>query len=176
LKTIQAIGVGGAGGQSTGQIGRVQSLQIGKFKVPNTLTLFSEDKSGAMATRALVGNIGQQIASKFKIFLDYSHERIILEPNSTFLEPMERVGSGMVLISDGQNHTTIRVTDVLDKSPAAEAGVQKDDIIISVDGKATSELNLTRLSEMFEQPQSRKLGIKRGEQALQITLTPRKLI
>jgi aspartyl protease/PDZ domain-containing protein len=176
LKTIHAIGVGGAGGQSTGQIGRVQSLQIGKFKVPNTLTLFSEDKSGAMATRALIGNIGQQIASKFKIFLDYSHERIILEPNSTFLEPMERLGSGMVLLADGPGHATIRVTDVLEKSPASEAGVQKDDIIISVDGKAASELNLTKLSEMFERPQSRKLAIKRGEQALQITLTPRKLI
>ena len=176
LKTIQALGVGGAGGQSNGQIGRVQSLQIGKFKVPNTLTLFSEDKSGAMATRALVGNIGQQIASKFKIFLDYGHSRIILEPNSTFPEPMERMTSGMVLIADGQNHATIRVTDVLEKSPASEAGVQKDDIIISVDGQATSELNLTRLSEMFEQPQARKLSIKRGEQALQITLTPRKLI
>jgi len=176
LKTIQALGVGGAGGKSTGQIGRVQSLQIGKFKVPNTLTLFSEDQSGAMATRALIGNIGQQIASKFKIFLDYSHQRIFLEPNSTFAEPMDRVGSGMVLIADGQDHTTIRVTDILEKSPASEAGVQKDDIIVSVDGKATSELNLTRLSEMFEQPQSRKLSIKRGEQALEITLTPRKLI
>jgi hypothetical protein len=176
LKTIQAIGVGGAGGQSTGQIGRVQSLQIGKFKVPNTLTLFSEDKSGAMASRAMVGNIGQQIAGKFKIFLDYSHERIILEPNSSYAEPMDRLSSGMVLIADGEDHATIRVTDVLDKSPAAEAGVQKDDIIISVDGKAAADLSLTRLSEMFEQPQSRKLAIKRGEQAVQITLTPRKLI
>jgi hypothetical protein len=176
LKTIQALGVGGAGGQSTGQIGRVQSLQIGKFKLTNPITLFSEDKSGAMATRAMVGNIGQQIASKFKVFLDYSHNRIILEPNSTFPEPMERLSTGMVLITDGQNHATIRVTDVLDKSPASEAGVQKDDIILSVDGKAASELNLTKLSEMFEQPQSRKLAIKRGEQALQITLTPRKLI
>ncbi len=176
LKTIQAIGVGGAGGQSTGQIGRVQSLQFGKFKLTNPITLFSEDKSGAMATRTLIGNIGQQIASKFKVFLDYSHNRIILEPNSTFPEPMDRFTSGMVLITDGQNHATIRVTDVLDKSPASEAGVQKDDIIISVDGKPASELNLTKLSEIFERPQSRKLAIKRGEQALQITLTPRKLI
>jgi hypothetical protein len=176
LKTIQALGVGGAGGQSTGQIGRVQSLQLGKFKITNPITLFSEDKSGAMATRSMVGNIGQQIAGKFKVFLDYSHNRIILEPNSTFPEPMNRFTSGMVLIADGQNHRTIRVTDVLDQSPASEAGVQKDDIILSVDGKAASELSLTKLSEMFEQPQSRKLAIKRGEQALQMTLTPRKLI
>jgi C-terminal processing protease CtpA/Prc len=89
---------------------------------------------------------------------------------------MDRFTSGMVLISDGQNHETIRVTEVLAKSPAAEAGVQKDDIIISVDGKAASELNLTKLSEMFEQPRAHKLALKRGEQALQITLTPRKLI
>ena len=31
MKTIKALGVGGAGGQSNGQIGRVRSLQIGNF-------------------------------------------------------------------------------------------------------------------------------------------------
>jgi len=176
MKTIKAIGVGGAGGQSNGQIGRVRSLQLGKFTIPNPLTLFSEDKAGAMASNQLVGNIGQLIAGKFKLFLDYNHTRIILEPNSTFTQPMERASAGMVLTTEGKDYMTVRVTDVLENSPAAEAGIQKDDIVLSIDGRPAAELKATRIAEMFERPATFRLTIRRGEQTLQVPLTPRKLI
>src|SRR5436190_17355562 len=176
MKTIKALGVGGAGGQSNGQIGRVRSLQIGKFTIANPLTLFSEDKAGAMATGQLVGNIGQLIAGKFKVFLDYNHTRIILEPNSTFAQPMERATAGVVLTTQGKDYGTIRVMDVLENSPAAQAGIQKDDILVSVDGKPAAELKATRIAEMFEKTATYKLTIRRGEQTLQVPLTPKKMI
>jgi membrane-associated protease RseP (regulator of RpoE activity) len=176
MKTIKAIGVGGAGGQSFGQIGRVRSLQIGKFTIANPLTLFSEDKAGAMASRSLVGNIGQFIASKFRLFLDYNHSRIILEPNSTFSQPMDRATAGVVLTTEGKDYATIRVSDVLENSPASEAGIQKNDIVLSIDGKPAAELKAMKIAEMFEKPATYQLTLRRGEQTLQVPLTPRKLI
>src|ERR1043165_7390991 len=176
LKTIRAIGVGGAGGQVTGQIGRVKSLQLGKFTIASPLTLFSQDKAGAMSTSSLVGNIGQMIAGKFKVFLDYSRSRIILEPNSTFSDPMDRAISGFALTTEGKDHATIRIADVLENSPASEAGLQTDDILLSVDGAAASDLKVSRLVEMFDHPSSYKLTVKRGEKTFQVTLVTRKLI
>jgi hypothetical protein len=176
MKTIKAIGVGGAGGQSNGQIGRVRSLQIGKFTIANPLTLFSEDKAGAMASSQIVGNIGQMIAGKFKLFLDYTHTRIILEPNSTFSQPMERATAGVVLTTEGKDYATIRVSDVLENSPASEAGIQKNDIVLSIDGKPAAELKAMKIAEMFEKPATYKLTLRRGEQTLEVPLTPRKLI
>ncbi len=176
LKTIKAIGVGGAGGQSNGQIGRVRSLQIGKFTISNPITLFSEDKAGAMATSQLVGNIGQLIAGKFRVFLDYNHSRIILEPNSTFAQPMDRATAGVVLTTEGKDYSTVRVMDVLENSPAAQAGIQKDDILVSVDGKPAAELKATKIAELFEKPSTYKLTIRRGEQTLQVPLTPKRMI
>ncbi len=176
IKTIKAIGVGGAGGQSTGQIGRVKSLQVGKFTITNPITLFSEDKAGAMASRALVGNIGQMIASKFKVFLDYSHNRIILEPTSKFADAMDRATSGIVFTTEGKDHSTVRISDVLENSPASEAGLQKDDIVLSVDGRPASELKVTKIFELFERSATYKLTIRRGEQTLEVPLTPRRLI
>jgi len=175
-RTIKAIGVGGAGGQSTGQIGRVKSLQLGKFAIANPFTLFSQDKAGAMASRALVGNIGQMIASKFRILLDYGRNRIIFEPNATFADAMDRAISGIVLTTEGKDRATVRVSDVLENSPASEAGLQRDDIVVSVDGNLASELSVTRISEMFERNQTYRLTIRRGEQTMQVSLTPRKLI
>jgi len=65
---------------------------------------------------------------------------------------------------------------VLENSPASEVGLQKNDLIIKVDDQPASELTLTRLSEMFERPVTYKLTIRRGDQTLQVTLTPRKLV
>lgn len=176
LKTIKAIGVGGAGGRVTGQFGRVKSLQIGKYTIANPVVLFSEDKAGANATSSLVGNIGQLIASRFKVFLDYPHNRIIFEPTSTFAEPMDRAGAGFALTTEGKNHATVRITDVLENSPASEAGLQVDDIILSVDGTSSSELRVTRMVEMFDRPNPYILTVKRGEKTFPVTLVTRKLI
>src|SRR5262249_48973574 len=79
------------------RLGRVAELKIGKFKIANPVTAFSEDKAGALADTVLAGNIGQQIASRFRVFLDYSHDRIIFEPSATFNEPFDRAQRGMAL-------------------------------------------------------------------------------
>jgi len=176
LKTIQLIGAGGAGGRTTGQIGRVSELKIGKFKIVGPITLFSEDKAGALASSALAGNIGQQIAGKFKVFLDYIRQRIILEPTASFNEPFDRAFGGLALSAEDKDYTTFRITEVLENSPASEVGLQKNDLIIKVDDTPATELTLTRLNEMFERPRAYKLTIQRGAQTLQVTLTPRRLV
>ena len=176
LKTIRSIGAGGAGGKTTGQIGRVSELKIGRFKIVSPITLFSEDKAGAFASTELSGNIGQQIACKFKLFLDYNRERIILEPTANFSEPFDRAYGGLAISAEDKDYTTFRITEVLESSPASEVGLQKNDLIIKVDDQPASELTLTRLNEMFERPVTYKLTIRRGDQTLQVTLTPRKLV
>jgi hypothetical protein len=176
LKTIKLIGAGGAGGQTNGQVGRVAELKIGTFKIANPITIFSEDKHGAFASSALAGNIGQQVASKFKVFLDYDHKRIILEPTATFGDPFNRAQTGFALLAEGQDFRTFRITEVLDDSPAAEAGLKKDDVITKVDDRPAAELSLTKLGELFERPVAYKLTIRRADQSLQVTFTPRRLI
>jgi hypothetical protein len=176
LKTIKAIGVGGAGGKVTARIGRVSELKIGRFRISNPITLFAEDKAGAFADPALVGNIGQQIVGKFRLFLDYSHNRIIFEPNESFAKSFDRAFGGLALVAEGKDYRTFRVAELLENSPGTEAGLQKDDIITAIDGKPAVDLTLTKLLELFERPVAYKLTVHRGDQTLQVTLTPRKLV
>lgn len=176
LKTIRAIGVGGAGGAVTARIGRVSELKIGRFRISNPITLFAEDKAGAFADPALVGNIGQQIVGKFRLFLDYSHNRIIFEPNDSFAESFDRAFGGLAVVAEGKDYRTFRIAEVLENSPGTEAGLRKDDIITAIDGKSAAELSLTKVLELFERPVTYKLTVRRGDQTLQVTLTPRKLV
>ena len=176
LKTIKAIGGGGAGGQVSGQTGRVSELRIGRFQIGKPLTLFSEDKSGSFANPSLVGNLGGQILSRFRMFLDYTHRRIILESSATFAEPFDRAFSGLVVRAEGTDYRTFRISRLLENSPASEAGLQKDDVIVAIDGTPAAEFTLTKLLEMFERPVSYKLTASRRERTLQVTLTPRCLV
>lgn len=176
LQTIKAIGVGGAGGEVTARIGRVNQLKIGRYTISRPITLFAEDKTGAFADAALVGNIGQQIAGKFRLLLDYSHQRIVFEPNSSYSKSFDRAFSGLALVAEGKDYRTFRVTDLLENSPSTEAGLQIDDVITAIDGKAATDLSLTRILELFERPAAYKLTVRRGVQTLQVTLSPRQLV
>jgi len=176
MKTIKAIGGAGAGGETTGRIGRVTELKIGKFKISNPTTMFSEDKEGALASSAVLGNIGARVMSKFRLLFDYGHDRIIFEPNNTFAEGFERAFGGLAIVADGKDYRTFRITDLLDNAPAAEAGLQKNDIITAIDGNPAAELTLSKLNEMLERPASYKLTVRRGDQTLHVTLTPRKML
>jgi hypothetical protein len=175
-KTIRSLGGAGAGGETSGQIGRVTELKIGNYTIKSPITMFSQDKAGAFASDQLAGNIGARVANKFRIFLDYDRKRIIFEPNSTFAAPYDHAQPGLSLIAEGGDYRVFRVRAVLENSPASEAGLQKDDIITSVNNQAAAELTLSKLNEMFERPVPYKLTIRRGEQTLHVTLTPRRLV
>jgi len=175
-KTIRSLGAAGAGGETTGRVGRITSLKMGRFVIKEPITFFSEDKAGALASSALSGNIGTRVASKFRVFLDYGRKRIIFEPNSTFSDPFNNSSAGISVIAEGNDYRTFKITGVLENSPAQEAGLQKDDVIIGVDDHTSSNLTLSHLNDLFEQPVRRKLTIRRANSTVEITLTPRRLI
>ena len=175
-KTVRVIGAAGAGGSTIGRIGRVTALQIGSFTISDPLTLFSEDKAGAFANASLAGNIGHQIASRFRLFLDYGRKRLILEPSATLADPFDRAFSGVSLRAEGADYRTFRVHEVLEQSPATEAGILQGDIIVSIDGRPAENFTLSSINEMLEKPGSYVLTIRRLQETITVTLTPRKLV
>ena len=175
-KTIRTTAASGAGGQVAGRLGRVAALQVGPFTISTPIAMFSQDQAGAFANPALAGNIGSQIASRFRTYFDYENRRLILEPSPAFADPFDRAFAGVGIRAEGADRRTFRVSDVLEDSPATEAGIMKDDVITSVGGVAAKTLTLTTLNDLLEKPVSLRLTIKRGGALLDVTLTPRRLI
>ena len=176
MKTVRSIGQTGVGGMTAGEIGRVASVQLGSFVLKDVITMFARDKAGMLADASLAGNIGAQIARRFRVTLDYKAKRIILEPAPTFADPFDAAFSGLALIADAPNYRVFRVTELLEDSPATDAGIRVGDVITAIDGTAASAMTLSDIRELFQKPVSYLLSLRRGNESLRVTLTPRRLL
>jgi membrane-associated protease RseP (regulator of RpoE activity) len=174
--TFRALGGAGAGGRTVGRFGRVESLRIGSFTLTRPITMFSQDKAGAFANPALAGNLGAQIMTRFRTYFDYSRKRLILEPSLTYRDSFDRAFSGVALRAAGSDYRTFRVLDVLEDSAASEAGLKEGDVIVAIDDRPAERLTISIIQELFEKPVSYAVTLRRGEQTLKVTLTPRPTI
>jgi hypothetical protein len=176
VKSIKALGGSGIGGEHTGRLARVAKLQVGRFEVSRPVTYFSQDEAGVYASSDIQGELGEEIASRFKLFLDYGHNRIIFEPIAPVGAAAEPAMSGLAIMAEGSDYRTFRIHEVLASSPAADAGLQVDDIILEVDSAAAATLSLDTLLARLEGPTPCQLTVQRGATVLQVTVTPRALV
>lgn len=166
----------GVGGEFSVSVGRIESLELGRFKLNKPITAFPQT-AGFIAKEGTVGNIGGLILRRFKVIFDYSRKRMILEPNKNFGEAFEFDMSGLGLISDSPQFKLVKINRVMEASPASEAGLKTDDVILEVDGRAASEYTLHNLREMFKKEGKQyRLKIKRGDETLQVQLKTRRLV
>jgi hypothetical protein len=174
-KTIQTK-ARGVGGEFSVAVGRITSLELGRFKLDNPVTAFPQT-AGFIAKEGTAGNIGGLILRRFKVIFDYSRKRMILEPNKNFDDPFDFDMSGLGLVSDSPQFKLIKINRIMEASPAAEAGLKTEDVILEVDGRSASEYTLHKLREMFKKEGKQyRLKIKRGDETLQVQLKTRRLI
>jgi len=174
VATIPGIGLAGAGGEVSASLGRVAAVRIGRFTIDRPVALFSRDRTGAFALKDVDASVGQRVAERFRIFLDYAHDRLILEPTGA-PEPPQRAFSGAAIEAAGAGYRTFRVSKVTANGPAARAGIAAGDVIESIDGKAAADLTLSDVFAMLEKPATRSIGVRRGAGSLTLILTPEPL-
>jgi hypothetical protein len=167
----------GLGGETSMRLGRVQSLQLGRFVLEKLVTGLATSAKGALANPDLSGNIGDGILRRFKVIFDYRNHRMILEPSDRLLESFESDMSGIVLTAEGVKLEAFTIFYVTENSPASEAGLRIGDVITAIDSKPSSELALDDIREMFKHDgREHLLSIKRREQASEVKIKLRRLI
>ena len=180
LKSVKGFRLGNVGG-SVGSMsrtlqGRVRNIQVGRSSINNPIVSFSQAEADKDVTDG-DGQIGGEVLRRFRLILDYSRQRIILEPNKHLVEPVETDMSGFELVAEGQGLKTLTINEVLANSPAAEAGLQEEDELIAIDGRPVTEFSLEQIRQMLKQEgKEYVLKLKRGSQALQVKLKTRRLI
>ncbi len=171
------IGIG-VGGQYRSAVARIESLRIGPYTMKEPVITLSRAQSGVLAGSDYDGIIGAEILRRFKVIIDYSRRQMIVEPNANLNEPYKYDMSGLVLVAEGPSLKTYKIYQVLDRSPAAESGLQKDDQIAFINGQPAANFTLEQIRQMFIQRAGieYKVGVRRNEQLLTVVLRLRKLI
>jgi hypothetical protein len=180
LKSVKGFrlgNVGGAGGSMSRTLqGRVKNIQVGRFMINNPLVAFSQVEADKDATDG-DSQIGGEVLRRFRLILDYSRQRIILEPNEHLAEPVEADMSGFELVAEGEGLKTLTINEVLANSPAAEAGLQEEDELTTINGRSVTEFSLEQIRQMLKQEgKEYLLKLKRGSQTLEVKLKTRRLI
>lgn len=148
----------GLSGTVQGFLGRVPVLHLGRYTMRSVLTSFPD--AGDVHRRIDVprnGNIGYELLKRFSLVIDYPHRQLLLRPNTKFHEPFEHDMSGLDLLATGADYRRFLVLRVLPGSPAATAGLEADEELLTVNFFPVNVFSLTQLDRMLHSEDGRVL-------------------
>lgn len=164
---IPVIG-GNVSSNATNYLSSLKKISFSGFTFNHIPVNFSTTTSGALATDSIDGVIGFELIKRFNTVLDYENKIIKLIPNKYYKSPFDFNLTGLNFrIKDNQ----IVVSSVLDFSPAKNAGIKQDDIIISVDEKKFITPDELR-NYLKNSYRIKKIKIKRDNDIMSITIKP----
>lgn len=166
----------GLNGAMQCRLGRVASLKFGNFVLEKPLAGFL-DKS-AMGSATILGQngfLGHEALQLFKVVLDYAGERVFLAPNKNYPGVFDFNMAGLYLKTLPSRHLQVR--EVVENSPAAQNGIEKDDLIVAINGRDVREFAGLEIYRLFIQAGAKvNLAVLRGAQQFECTVTLARLI
>jgi hypothetical protein len=161
---FQAGGTGGAIGLLAA---RADAISVAEFTVPSPVTMLFRTESGVNLPSD--GNLGSEFFRRFLLTIDYPNRRLFLKPNDSFAAPPSPYdGSGLWVCGSPGKFTIARVVP---DSPAAIAGLESGDALVSVDGIAASDLTIFQIRERLYRASGRcTFRVRRGASELSVTL------
>ncbi|MDQ3907419.1 MAG: aspartyl protease family protein [Acidobacteriota bacterium] len=173
----RATNSGGAGGTVGASEGRVAAVRVGRFALNRPIVTLIQARAGEHATERFDGVIGGEFFRRFKLILDYSRSRVVLEPNAHLGDPVEADMSGLEFAADGPDFKQFVVNEVAPGSPAADAGFKEEDVLVSIDDRPSSALTLEEIRALLQQEGAeRTLTIRRGGETLKFRIKLRRLL
>ncbi|HLY03571.1 MAG TPA: aspartyl protease family protein [Candidatus Cybelea sp.] len=133
----------GVGGPNIGRLGRVRTLSFGGLTLRDLVGDYTTQSEGGLAMPFIGANVGGAVWKRFTMTLDYRQLTMTLTPNADFDTRDQWDRSGVFLLNKG----AITIVDVRPGTPAANAGLAKGDVIVSVNG--SSGLSLRQVRELF---------------------------
>ncbi|UCG51803.1 MAG: aspartyl protease family protein [Candidatus Latescibacterota bacterium] len=177
-KTIYTTTGGGVGGEVKSHVGRLKDFVFGGFSLGGLHAGFSQISFGAFASEEKAGIIGAAVLQRFRVVFDYAGERLILLEHDYNEESLDFDKSGMFLVSDVDDRSVYRVIDVIEGSPADEAGLEPQDIIREIDGTTAKDTSLEQIRRLFRREAGTTFSIvyQRDGRLNSTKLTLRKVI
>lgn len=154
---FQAAGAGGSVGLLAA---RADSISVAEFSVPSPVLMLLRTDPGV--PQQWDGVLGNEFLRRFLLTIDYPNRHLFLEPNRNYsVPPQPYDGSGIwVRGSPGK----FAIENVLPEGPGALAGLEKGDILLSLDGTPATELTIVQIRQTLYHPSGKcAIRIRRGD-------------
>jgi predicted aspartyl protease len=170
----------GLGGEVSGFVGKINKLTIDKFHFDTPISFFQEynrikiDSSLAIIRNGIIGNF---ILDRFSIYIDYVKSEFYLKPIKKYNRAFKYDKSGLSIFAHGVNLKEFIINDVIEGSPAFEAGIKPKDIITHVGFYSNESMTLEILTNRLSGKTGKKISmkIKRGDKTLKFKFKLRPL-
>lgn len=151
VNIAENLGVGLAG-PIQGYLGRIPSLNLGKYVLKNVITAFPnyDDVAAKVLVPGRSGNLGNQILKRFETVIDYSRQALYLKPSAYFRENFEHDMSGLEWISAEPDFKRLIISRVAPDSPGEWEGLQAGDEILSVNMKPIANYSANEINNLFK--------------------------
>lgn len=164
----------GLNGIITGKYSHIPQICFGNFCLKNAIVSFPDSATitGIVTNSKRDGTVGSQLLSRFNLFIDYKQKKFYFKPNSNFKNPYSYNVAGIEIIQYSPVVPIIEVMDVWANSPAAHAGVQKEDQIIEINGTSAFQMSIGEIRKIFETTSKRPLNLtlKRGKEEIMVRI------
>jgi len=160
-------------------LGRIQSLQFGKITLRDPFAVFpgQSERPSPLASPNAAGAIGGEILDRFTLILDYPDQFAIFEPNPHLTDSFVADMSGLVLVATPPDYRAFGIDRVIEKSPAALAGIAVGDMLEKIDGNPASDYSLSDVRALLRQDGTEHtLTVLRNGQHLQFSLKLKPLV
>lgn len=155
--------------------GRVKAFTIAGHTFSNSPFMFSEANQGATADPNYIGLIGNNLAGRFNIILDYANERMILEPNAAYRATYRVNASGLSIRVNEEDQ--LEIHQVFKDSPADNLGMKKGDVLTAMNNKAYAGKDRGDVRAMLQESGKKvKLSWQRGSESMEGELTLKSII
>ena len=165
----------GVNGVVLGKAGRVRRLELGSFAFENVVATFpigEHQRPGGTDFRD--GNLGAEILKRFTVTFDYAGKRMALEKGKGFDDAFEHEMLGCDLAWE---NGTVVVHDVMPDSPAASAGFETGDELVSIDGRGVEALGESGLRKALIRDGSEvRITLRRGADTLEKKVRLKRLV
>ena len=131
---------------------------------------------GTLGASYFDGLFGLDMLTRYTATFDYARQQLVLEPRANPPASSEIDLSGLFLVEE-RSPRTVRVSSVIDDSPAKAAGLVAGDELLAVDGTPASRLSLARIRDLLRSHPGRQveLRLRRGDRVVAQTITLKRM-
>jgi hypothetical protein len=149
----------GLGGEIYGHKARTNGLWIGGKILNGPIVSYPESSfiNEIVIAEQRHGTIGGEVLRRFILIFDYANNRIIFRPNSDFNDKFDYNMSGLEIINPVPGVPVFTVSNVMEGSPAWEAGIRKNDQILAVNNRSHIDVSLNDISLMLRQKENKRI-------------------